>query len=129
MNELFVIATRKKFRFKSTRGELNCEDLWDLSLESLDSIAIELDETIQKEGRKSFVSKRSAASTEKVLALDIIKFVIETKQEETEKRKERADKRAQKEYLESLLKEKQAEGLKSLSTQEIEAKIKALDSV
>jgi hypothetical protein len=128
VNDMFMVASQKKLRFKSGKGLLTVEDLWDLSLESLDNIAIELDETIQKEGRKSFVSKRSSASTEKTLALDIVKVVIEVKQDEAEKRKDRADKRAQKEFLEKLLEEKNIESLKGLSKEEIEKRIAALNT-
>ena len=39
-NALFVTAARKKFRFETSKGGLNTEDLFDLSLESLDAIAV-----------------------------------------------------------------------------------------
>ncbi len=127
MSELYVKAVRNKFRFSSSKGQLNLEDLWTLSLESLDAIAVALDAEIEKVDGKSFIKKSSAASTELKEKLDIVKGVILTKQEEATKRKESAEKENQRAFLKNLLAEKQVEALKGLSEAEILKRIKDLE--
>ena len=39
LTNLFEKASKMKLRFSTTKGVLSTEDLWDLSLESLDRIA------------------------------------------------------------------------------------------
>jgi len=123
----FVNATRKKYRFQSNKGPLTVEDLWDLNLTSLDNIAVELDEKIQKAGRRSFIDRRSPSTTEDSAKLDIIKFVIETKQLETDAAKARAEKATQKEFLNSLLEKKKLAQLENLTPEQIQAELNKLD--
>ncbi len=125
-NELFVTASRKKYRFDSTRGQLNTEDLFDLSLTALDAVAVALDDKIQKAGRKSFVGKRTAATGDDENKLEIVKSVIEFKQTEDEARKTRVAKDSQKAFLSSLLEKKQMEKMESLSEEEIQKQLASL---
>lgn len=122
-NTNFIEASKKKIRFTTTKGSLSVEDLWDLSLESLDKIAVAVDEDIQKEGRKSFIGKTSRGNSQKALALEILKFIIEDKIKEEEKKKERLQKASQKEFLEALLNKKRIESLESLSLEEIQKQL------
>lgn len=126
MNELFVIAARKKFRFQSAKGFLTVEDLWDLSLAALDRIAVDLDEKITKLGRKSFIGRKTESDTEVTQQLDVVKFVIETKMAENELAKVRADKLAQKAFLTGLLEKKKTEQLEGLSVEEIQKQLDQL---
>ena len=57
---LFEIATRKKLRFPSLKGELSAEQLWDLPLSSrvgldLDNIAKAVNKDLKAEEEDSFV--------------------------------------------------------------------------
>ena len=122
-NDNFIEATKKKIRFATTKGSLSVEDLWDLNLESLDKIAVAVDEDIQKEGRKSFIGKTNRGSSQKVLSLEILKFIIEDKMKEEDKKKERAQKSAQKEFLMELLNKKKLESLESLPLEEIQKQL------
>lgn len=122
----FVKATKRKVRFQTTKGSLSTEDLWDLSLESLDKIAVAIDEEIQKEGRRSFIATRTTSNTLNNLKLDVLKYIIQAKQEEEETKKVRADKLARKKFLESLLEKKKVAALETLSAEEIEKQLAAL---
>ncbi len=123
---LFIEASRRKIRFASNKGSLEVSDLWDLSLTSLDAIAVSLDEQIQKAGKKSFLAKRAASTLELDIAFEIVKFVLETRVAENEASKLKADKESQKAFLSNLLKEKQMDEIKGLSAEEIQKKIDAL---
>ncbi len=124
---LFVIAARNKYRFESTKGLLQVEDLYDLNLTSLDNIAVALDEKIQKLGRKTFIEKRTNSTKELEEKLEIIKFVIQTKQKEDEERKAKQAASQQREFLKALREKKQLAQLENLSLEEIEKQIAALE--
>lgn len=44
---MFEKASRIKLRYSTNRGVLSVEDLWDLSLEQLDPIAINLNKSLK----------------------------------------------------------------------------------
>lgn len=125
-NQLFVKATRRKYRFKVSRGNVSVEDLWDLDLDDLDKIAIQTNEEIQKQGKQSFVKTKSVANTDLTNKLDILKFIIETKLTEDEARKTRAEKASQKDLLKTLLEKKKMEELENLTPEQIQAKLAEL---
>lgn len=125
-NELFIIANRKKFRFDSTKGSITTEDLFDLNLSALDNIAVALDDKIQKLGRKSFVDKRPPSTANIVQQLDIVKFIIETKQIEDELQKQKTANSEQRAFLNDLLKKKQLEQLEGLSVDDITKQLSTL---
>ncbi len=129
VNDLFVVASRKKYRFDSTKGKLTVEDLWSLSLTDLNGVAVAIDDKIQALGRKSFIAKTSASSTDAENQLEIVKTVIATKQTEAETAKTRLEKESQRTFLKSLLEKKKMEQLEGLSTAEIEAQIAQLSNV
>lgn len=126
--KLFIKATRKKYRFDSSKGQLTTEDLWDLSLESLDRIAVALDDKIQKAGRKSFINKTTNTLTEDTAKLDILKYVIETKQEDAARRMENQARAKERQFLEDLLKNKQMETLSAMSEKEIADRLAAINA-
>lgn len=125
-NDLFITASRKKFRFQTSKGTIGTEDLWELSLKSLDELAVGLDEKVQQSGRKSFVTSRSVTDTETTTKFEIVKFVIDTKLAEAETAKTRAEKASQREFLKGLLVKKQTEKLEGLSAEEIQKQLDQL---
>jgi uncharacterized Zn finger protein len=126
MNELFVIASRKKLRFQTTKGEVSVEDLWDLSLETLDSMAVSIDNKTAVQ-TKSFIAKK-APKTEDTTRLEILKFIIETKVAEKMHAAELSAKRAQVQTLKTLREQKQMEALNSKSLEDIDAMIASLEA-
>ncbi len=127
MNDLFKRAAKDKVRFDSTKGSLSAEDLFDLSLESLDVIAKRVNKQLKTEGEESFIGKKSRTNTELELKLDILKDVIKTKQDEDEARKTRAEKREKLENLKVLLADKELEEFKGKSKDEILKEITELE--
>jgi hypothetical protein len=124
MNNSFVIASKKKLRFITNKGQIATEDLWDLSLEALDTIAVSLDEKLQNT-RKSFIGRREKAAEDE-LRFDIIKTVIETKVDEADKAKTRASRRADREFLQRLLDQKKVQELEGLNVDEIQKRLSEL---
>jgi hypothetical protein len=115
----FEIATRKKLRFQSGRGPLSVEDLWDLKLPQLDTIAVEVDEEVANSPKKSFITTRSVANKEAELKLEILKHIIQVKLEEEEAKLKSIEKKEKKAKIMELLEQKQVESLTSKSEDEL----------
>lgn len=127
MSDIFEKASRQKIRFSTSRGVLGVEDLWDLKLEQLDSIAISLDEEKGKT-TKSFVKTRSVANTILELKFDVVKHIIDVKMAEEEARAIAKDKRARKERLLELIENKENEALGQKSVEDLKKELLELEA-
>ena len=127
----FQIASRTKLRFKSTRGQFNTEDLWDLSLKSLDVIAVAVSDGLQPQG-KSFLANPDRRivkeNEENELRLNILKTIIGVKQDENSAKLLASKKRSQLEFLENLKEKKELTNLEGMTIEEIDKQIAALNS-
>lgn len=124
IQELFVHATRNKFRFNSSVGLLSVEDLWDLPLTAgnkanLDAIAVELNRTL-KGSEESFVSQ-SKRNTQVEQKLEIVKYVIEQKMADAASAVEAKNRAEQRSMIRDLITQKEQDGLKALSIDELRA--------
>jgi len=126
--DIFEKASRLKLRFTTTKGLLSVEDLWDLSLTSLDTIAKAVNKRLKEENEESFITTRSKSNSELELSLDILKHVITVKLEEKEKATLKAERRAELDLLKNLRENKKMEALNSLSLEEIERKMADLEN-
>lgn len=125
--ENFEKASRTKLRFATTKGDLATEDLWDLNLSSLDSIAKAVNNQLRNEGEESFIpTTTNKPSSNNDLRLDILKHVIAVKVAEQDKRQARAETLAKLAQLKELAQTKATEQLASKSLEEINAEIEKL---
>jgi len=129
-NHPFIVASKTKLRFPSGRGHLQVDDLWDLSLKDLDAMAVSIDASLAKTGGKTFLEnpdrRVSAERDEQALRLDLLKLVIEIKQNENKERRAKSELAARRLFLEGLKEKKQISQLESLSVEEIDAQLAAL---
>jgi len=130
MPTIFAQATRLKLRYKSQIGNLTTEDLWDLPLQrttgiSLDSVAIEIYEELEKAGKKSFVSKNKTNDILE-LKMDIIKYIINIKLKEKEDATKALENKERKELLMDVIAEKEIDELKNKSVKDLKKEIKSL---
>jgi hypothetical protein len=132
MQNIFEYATRNKLRFASIRGELSVEQLWDVPLRSrddfnLNAIAKGVSKVL-KETEENFVeTTKTVESTRREAAMEIVKFVIDTKLAEETAVKTRAANKQEKEKLLAILADKQAGKLSELSEKELQRRIAALE--
>lgn len=132
MTDLFVIASRKKFRFASERGDLTVEQLWDLPLTSkngfnLNTIAIAINSELKGLAEESFVETSSNPRRRELeQMLEIAKFIIATKQDETKAASERLARQAMRNKLQEAIEAKEDQALVGSSIEELKAQLAAL---
>lgn len=122
---MFEEAVRKKYRFPSRVGSLNVEDLWDLSVENLDIVYKTLNREVKQVEEESLLDK-SDQNQEVKNKIAIVKHIYAVKINDQNDRlmsKERAEK---KQYLLSILQQKQSEVDKSKSIDELQKLIAEL---
>lgn len=95
-SKLFEYASRNKLRFNMSKGVLSTEDLWDLSLESLNTLAKSLNKQLKEQSDEDFISnsRRTKSEMEVEYKFELVKHVIKVKLEEKKKRDEAAAKRS-----------------------------------
>lgn len=132
MDNLFLMASRAKFRFVTASGLLATEDLWDLPLSdsrkaNLDDIAKDLNKQL-KEAREeqSFVKPVAVKTNEIQAKFDLVLFVIKTKMEERDAANALAEKKANKQKIMALIEKKKDETLASKSMEELQALVNAM---
>lgn len=123
---IFEKASKAKLRFSTSRGQLSTEDLWDLSLESLDQIAVAIYKALETAGKKSFIGKRDTTNTTLELQLEILKHIIEVKFAEKDAKAKRVERNAQLAQLKELAASKSNEALQGKSLEEINKMIAEL---
>lgn len=125
---MFKEASKQKLRFETNKGYLSVEDLWDLSLESLNSLAISINKRLKEESEESFISKKTSTNVLLELKLNIMKDIISTKLEQKEAAKARKEKQEKLTQLKELAASKENEALSGKSLDEINAMIASLES-
>jgi len=133
MQNIFEYATRNKLRFRSLRGMLDIEQLWDVPLRSrdgfdLNAIAKGASKALKEISEDNFVeTSKTTEHTRSEMSLEVVKYVIDVKLAEEETAKTRAAKKQEKEKLLSFLAEKQDGKLSELSVEELQKRIAALE--
>ncbi len=113
---IFEKASRQKLRFASSKGELNTEQLWDLSLTDLDTLARATHKELSEAQTGSFISAAIPVATTRIeLRLDILKRVIEVKLDSQDAAKNRLARDAQKEKIMEALASKEDDALNKKS--------------
>ncbi len=123
--ENFKIASQKKLRFQTSKGSLSTEQLWDLSLDELDALAVSLDTEYSQSNKKSFLVKTSSKDKVAKLKFDIVLDVLNTKNAEAEALTEAKEKKEFNERIITLIAEKEDETLKGKSAKELRAMLKS----
>jgi hypothetical protein len=117
--ETFKQATKEKLRFQTGKGVLTVEQLWDLSLNDLDTLAVSLETEHKESGKKSFLLKSSAKDKTTKLKFDIVLDILVTKVDEMNAATEAKEVREHNAKILTLIAEKQDEALKGKSINEL----------
>lgn len=122
--ENYKSASQQKLRFQTNRGLLSTEQLWDLSLDELDALAVSLEAQHKESGKKSFLVKSSVKDKTAKLRFDIVLDVLNTKADEAQALTEAQEIKAHNEKIITLIAEKQDESLKGKSIKQLKAMLK-----
>lgn len=122
--ENFKLASQQKLRFHTVKGMLSTEQLWDLSLEELDALAVSLETEHKESGKKSFLTKTSVKDRTAKLRFDVVLDVLNTKVEEAQALQEAFEIKEHNKKIIQLISEKQDESLKGKSIKQLEAMLK-----
>lgn len=118
INELFIVATRQKFRF-NFKGVATVEDLWDLNVRDLDTIFKGLNAQAKQAKEESLLAVKSKEDAVLEAKIEIVKYIVATKLEEANQRRIRAENREKKNRIAEILADKQDEELRGKSVEEL----------
>ena len=123
---LFKEALAQKLRFKTIRGNISIEELWDIPLTSkngfsLNDIAKDIYLELKQEVEIDFVGGATSENSEGNLKLEIVKEIIKDKKEAIERNEQEASSKTHNQFIDSLIAEKQNESMKAMSIEELKA--------
>ena len=128
--QVFKEASRLNLKFKTTKGELNVIDLWQLSPNTLADYEYDLKNKLSLVNTKVVHRNQNSKKTEEQkldeLRLAIVSDILNTLEQESNEAKTKAEVNAKKQELLELLQEKKKENLKNLSEEEILERINSL---
>jgi hypothetical protein len=122
--ENFKLASQQKLRFQTNKGSLSTEQLWDLSIPELDTLAVSLEEEHAKSGKKSFIVKSSPKDKVAKLRFDVVLDVLTTKVEEAQAATEARETKEFNNKILTLIAEKKDETLKGKSIKQLQEMLK-----
>lgn len=125
--KMFETAIRTKMRFPF-RGMVSVEDLWDLSVEDLDSIFKTLNSALKQAKEESLLDAKSKKDKELDMKIEIIKYIVGVKMFEQELRLQAKEQKEKKQKIMEILSEKQDSNLKNKSIEELEAMLNELNN-
>jgi hypothetical protein len=128
---LFELAARESYRFKTTRGVVTVEDLYQMPLTAqsgfcLNQVAKDINAEIKAAEEEDFVKVRSSSDTTLTNQLNIVKHIIAHKLAEAETKRKAVEKRQQKQMLLEALAQRKQVDLSTKTAEEIEAMLAAL---
>lgn len=124
-NNMFAVAVRNKFRFPY-KGAISVEDLWDLSVQQLDSIFKTLKSQEKKAKEESLLETRTPEDEILTAKIEIVKYIVATKLNEAKQAERAKAMRDQKQKILGILAEKQDESLRSKTPDELLAMLEQL---
>jgi len=126
MENQFIAASRLKLRFEAGKGLVTAEELWALPLTKINEMAVAVNKVVTS-STESFLDedtvKNSKEAKEANLKLDILKYIITTRQAETKAKTQAAERSQEAATLKNLLATKKLEALGNLSEAELEKRI------
>ena len=120
---MYKEALQKKLRFKTNKGMISTEDLFDLSLQNLDTLALMLDKKISEAPKKSFIEELPAEENDDELRFNIVKDVINVKLKARKDNINKAQIDARNKRIAELIAKKEDEVLENKSIEELRAMI------
>ena len=122
--ENFKQATKEKLRFQTAKGPLSTEQLWSLSIEDLDALAVSLDAEHKQSGKKSFLVKTSIKDKTVKLKFDVVIEVLNSLVAEVDALAEAKEIKDHNEKIFDAIAEKEGIELKSKSVKQLKSMLR-----
>lgn len=123
---IFEMATREKYRFPY-KGMITVEDMWDLSLQSLDSVFKTLNAQVKRNQEESLLKTKTNEDIELDTKIAIIRYIVGVKQQEAADRLQAKEKKEKKQKLLDALNEKRDQKIKDMTEEELEKALAELE--
>jgi len=120
MSNIFEKASKQKLRFVTSKGMISSEDLWDMSLQSLDIIAKKVNKEVKESAEESFITEKTTSNAEATLKLEMLKHVIAWRLDLKGKAANRLAKRAKIATLKSFIEAKSMQELGEKSSEDLQ---------
>lgn len=120
---MFEFAVRNKIRFPY-KGQISVEDLWDLSVEALDTVFKTLNSKVKASQEESLLQTRTKEDEELSIQIDIVKYIVSVKLAEADAAEKARTNKEQKQKILSILADKQDDALKNKSIEELQQMLK-----
>ena len=117
-NNIFERAAREKTRFLY-KGMCTAEDLWDLSVQSLDLIFQALSARLKTENDESLLGTKSSETSELALQVEIIRHIVGVKLADAATAETREMQRQQNDRIDGILAGRKEEELMNMSEDEL----------
>lgn len=127
IEKMFEVATRSKMRFPF-RGLISVEDLWDLSVQQLDTIFKGLNSELKQVQEESLLNTKTKEDKELDIKIEIVKYIVQVKLEEENLRLKAKAQKEQKQKIMEILSAKQDESLQNKSIEELKAMLEELNN-
>ena len=115
---IFEAASKNKYRYPY-KGMITTEDLWDLTPAQLDIVYKALNKGVSEAQVSSLMHKVTEVDAELLNKIEIVKYIFNAKEAETEARKNDAAKHAKKQRILDILAQKQEDALQNMSEDEL----------
>lgn len=113
---------KDKVRFTTAKGLLSLEQLFTLSINELDTLAVSLQEAYEKSNtKKSFIEKRTTKDKSLKMQLDVVLDIMQDKIEEAEVAKTKAENKLRNQKIREIIAEKKDAELASMSVSKLES--------
>ncbi|MBV5347203.1 hypothetical protein JZU46_03160 [bacterium] len=116
---IFEKASRQKIRFQF-HGVATVDDLWDMSLQSLDAIYAGLSAEVQQKNQASLLNTKTKEDDILDLKIEIVKHIFAVKSAEKQARVEAAMNMARQKKILGIIADKKDEALRSMPIEELE---------
>ncbi len=120
MADLFKKATKKKYRFQF-KGLCTVEDLWDLSMENLDSIFKNLKKQQRESAEESLLEVVSKEDKELSEKIEIVREIVADKLAAAERARNAQKRKAENQRILEIIADKKDAALKEKTMEELQA--------
>lgn len=126
VENIFEYAVENKLRFPF-KGSITVEDLFDLSVESLDLIYKSLNRERTKVNEDSLLKSKSVEDTVLSVKIEIVKYIVAKKLAQIEANKLAIEKKEKKNKILEVLARKQDESLQNMSIKDLQKMLDEID--